>query len=263
MIDGTLYIVGTDGCDIVLISQCSGTIYVCASFNDDNPMTFNSADVTDIEVRMRGGHDIVLTTSNVTQTMTIDGGVGQRSAHGRRRRQSAHRRHRDTTSSTAPAATTCSWAARGTTSSSAARATTCSWAATATTLLDGGTGRDLIIGSQDNDWLKGGDGEDILIGGVTIHDNNVAALDAVMAIWTSAASFNTPREHRSRTPAACCKAGVAVFDDDDRTITSTAVRAATWCSATPTVGRCDRSDRTASRPGRFGRRELKRAFERS
>jgi Ca2+-binding RTX toxin-like protein len=81
-------------------------------------------------------------------------------------------------------------------------------------LLFGGLGRDLLIGSQDEDRLDAGSDEDILIGGYTAHDNNLAALDAVMAVWTSAASFSA-RVNTLTGSGGLLEAGVAVFDDDD------------------------------------------------
>ncbi len=61
-----------------------------------------------------------------------------------------------------------------TTSSSAAPATTSSTAAWAATSCFGGLGADT---------LRGGGGEDLLIGNGTVHDNNLAALLALMAEW--------------------------------------------------------------------------------
>jgi Ca2+-binding RTX toxin-like protein len=81
-------------------------------------------------------------------------------------------------------------------------------------LLYGGSGRDLLIGGQDNDWLEGGSDDDILIGGVTIHDDDVDALDAVMAVWTSSLSF-ADRVETLTEEGGLLEAGVAVFDDDD------------------------------------------------
>jgi hypothetical protein len=56
-----------------------------------------------------------------------------------------------------------------------------------------------------------------LIGGYTIHDNDVAALDAVMAIWSSAASFNS-RVATLTATGGLLQAGVAVFDDNDHDV---------------------------------------------
>jgi Ca2+-binding RTX toxin-like protein len=50
--------------------------------------------------------------------------------------------------------------------------------------LYGGSGRSLLIGGTGSDFLNGGGNDDILIGGTTDHDENAAALDAIMALWT-------------------------------------------------------------------------------
>jgi hypothetical protein len=80
-------------------------------------------------------------------------------------------------------------------------------------IVTGGSGRDLLIGSQNQDALVGGEGEDILIGGYTTHDNDIAALDNIMAIWGSAGSFNS-RVATLTASGGLLQANVAVFDDD-------------------------------------------------
>jgi Ca2+-binding RTX toxin-like protein len=62
--------------------------------------------------------------------------------------------------------------------------------------LDGGSGRDLLIGGQGVDDLLGGTDEDIVIGGTSSHSPisqsaNVAALNAIMAEWTSGSEYTT------------------------------------------------------------------------
>ncbi len=52
--------------------------------------------------------------------------------------------------------------------------------------LVAGTGKDLLIAGGGADSLKAGSGGDLLIGGSTVYDNNLAALNAIMAEWTSA-----------------------------------------------------------------------------
>ena len=213
LIDGTLYIVGTDSCDIVLISKCNNTIYVCATFNDSNPVTFNSADVSDIQVRMRGGHDIVLTTSNVMQTMTIDGGSSNDllTGGGGRNIISGGSGHDFLYGAGGDDVLL---GGTGNDFLSGGSGNDVLVGGDGDDVLKGGSGRDLIIGSQDNDWLEGGGDEDILIGGYTVHDNVLAALDAVMAIWTSSASF-AARVNTLKGCGGLLQGGVAVFDDDD------------------------------------------------
>ncbi|MHB8900330.1 MAG: Calx-beta domain-containing protein, partial [Thermoguttaceae bacterium] len=56
-------------------------------------------------------------------------------------------------------------------------------------VLDAGAGRNLLIGGLGKDDMKGGSGENILIGGTTVYDKTLAALETVMAEWTSPRSF--------------------------------------------------------------------------
>jgi Ca2+-binding RTX toxin-like protein len=63
------------------------------------------------------------------------------------------------------------------------------------TLVGGGSGRSLLIGGSGNDSLTGGSGDDILIAGTTSYYNestgavDFASLNAIMAEWTSAATY--------------------------------------------------------------------------
>jgi Ca2+-binding RTX toxin-like protein len=51
-------------------------------------------------------------------------------------------------------------------------------------VLMGGTGRNIIIGGAGADTIAGGGGDNILIGGSTVYDQNLLALQAIMAEWT-------------------------------------------------------------------------------
>jgi Ca2+-binding RTX toxin-like protein len=53
----------------------------------------------------------------------------------------------------------------------------------------GGPGSDLLIGGLGADWLQGGADDDILIGGTTSHDDNAAALVAILTEWSSKRSY--------------------------------------------------------------------------
>jgi Ca2+-binding RTX toxin-like protein len=53
----------------------------------------------------------------------------------------------------------------------------------------GGNGRDLLIGGAGVDIVNGDAAPDILVGGATSHDNNDAALMAILAEWTSVNSY--------------------------------------------------------------------------
>jgi hypothetical protein len=56
-------------------------------------------------------------------------------------------------------------------------------------ILRGGTGRNLIIGGGGADQLYGGGGDNLLIAGLTSYDQNLVALDALFAEWTSTDSL--------------------------------------------------------------------------
>jgi hypothetical protein len=55
----------------------------------------------------------------------------------------------------------------------------------------GGAGRDVLIGGLDADTLDGGDDDDILIAGATSHDADDAALNQILAEWTSARTYQS------------------------------------------------------------------------
>ncbi len=61
------------------------------------------------------------------------------------------------------------------------------------TLTDNGTGRNILIGGGAGGDTLTGNGNDILVSGTTTYDSNtsanVAALDAILAEWTSSASY--------------------------------------------------------------------------
>jgi hypothetical protein len=186
---------------------------VLASFNSSNPMLFASASVTEIRVRTRGGHDIVVTAANVTQLMTIDGGTGNDLLTGGGGRNviqggSGHDVLYGSDGDDVLLGGT------GNDDLFGGCGNDVLVGGEGCDMLNGGVGRDLLIGSQNEDLLNGGGDEDILIGGYTSHDNNVSALDAIMAIWGSAANFNT-RVAALTGSGGLLQAGVAVFDDDD------------------------------------------------
>src|SRR5262249_55521305 len=65
------------------------------------------------------------------------------------------------------------------------------------------------------DQLTGGGGDDILIGGATLYDANQAALDAILAEWTSAATYVTRIRHLMGTAAGGLNGAVRL---DARTV---------------------------------------------
>jgi hypothetical protein len=57
--------------------------------------------------------------------------------------------------------------------------------------LLGGRGQNLLIGGLGTDMLNAGSGDDLLVAGTTAFDANEAALDAIMAEWTSGRDYAT------------------------------------------------------------------------
>ncbi len=191
VIGGVLYIVGSNTAnDIVLITQCNNTISVLATFNSNNPLTFNASTITDIQVRMRGGNDIVLTTGDVTKTMTIDGGSGNDLLTGGGAR-SVIIGGTGNDILYGAAGNDILLGGDGNDDLFGGDGNDVLVGGNGNDILCGGSGRDVLIGSQDEDTLDGGGDEDMLIGGYTTHDNDVAALDAIMTIWGSSASFSS------------------------------------------------------------------------
>ncbi|MBC7852851.1 MAG: phosphatase PAP2 family protein [Pirellulaceae bacterium] len=78
-------------------------------------------------------------------------------------------------------------------------------------ILHSGAGRNLLIGGDGRDTVYGLEGDDILIGGFTNRDENSQALAAIMATWTSGASFDS----RIASLRPTLNAGT-VSDDGDR-----------------------------------------------
>ncbi|WP_425618157.1 NosD domain-containing protein [Anatilimnocola sp. NA78] len=66
------------------------------------------------------------------------------------------------------------------------------------TLRSGG-GRTVMIGGVGLDRLTGGFEGDLLVAGQTVHDNNAAALAAILAEWSSGASYATRVSHLTGT----------------------------------------------------------------
>jgi hypothetical protein len=91
-------------------------------------------------------------------------------------------------------------------------------------VLLGGGGQNLLIGGLGADTLIAGSGDDLLIAGTTAYDENEAALDAIMAEWTSGQDYATRIADLSGTGTGprsngnyfliACGPNATVFDDD-------------------------------------------------
>jgi uncharacterized delta-60 repeat protein len=214
LIDGVLHVVGGNSSDIVLIGQMGSTIVVCATFNDDNPETFTASSVNSINVRTKGGNDIVITTGSVMKPMTIDGGSGNDFLMGG---GGANVLFGGSGCDTlyGAAGDDVLFGGDGDDDLLGGDGNDVLVGGWGDDNLCGGNGRDLIIGGQDDDDLAGGSDEDILIGGYTIHDNDLAALDQIMAVWTSSSSFSTRVATLTNSTTGLLRNGY-VIDDNDR-----------------------------------------------
>jgi hypothetical protein len=223
LIGNTLYVVGSNTAnDIALITQSGGTIQVSATFNSSVTVSVSASAVNTIDVRLRNGHDVVVTWSSISVPMTIDGGHGNDALVG-------------------GSGDDLLVGGDGTDVLSGNDGQDVLLGGTGrddlfggdgddviiggdgNDMLYGGTGRDLMIGSKDEDRLSAGDGDDILIGGWTSYDDydssDEAAIDAVMAIWTSGAAFAT-RVANLQASGLLDTSGVnaTVFDDNDQDV---------------------------------------------
>jgi uncharacterized protein (TIGR03118 family) len=84
-------------------------------------------------------------------------------------------------------------------------------------VLIGGLGRNILIGGDGRDLLIGSLRDDIVIGGPTVHDGDEAALEQILAVWTSTDSY-TQRVEATRTGAGGVPKldATTVQDDGDR-----------------------------------------------
>ncbi len=91
----------------------------------------------------------------------------------------------------------------------------------------GGSGRDIVIGGLGADKTHGNNGDDILVAGTTSHDNEDSALLAILAEWGSANTYErrvgnisgeNPVEDRLNGDFYLTKVGAepTVFEDDQR-----------------------------------------------
>ncbi len=130
LVGSVLHVVGSDTAnDVVLISRVGNNISVIATFNSNNPMQFPQASITEIQVHTRGGNDVVVTTTNVSKPMTVDGGSGNDALTG---------------------------GAGG----------NVIYGGPGNDLLYGGDAADTVLGGDGDDLLVGGSGRDLLIGGL-------------------------------------------------------------------------------------------------
>jgi Ca2+-binding RTX toxin-like protein len=217
-IGGVLYIIGSStGNDVVVINPAGSNVEVSATFHASNPAVFSAAAVTEVHVRLRGGHDILMTRPGFTDPMTVNGGGGNDlliSGDGPDLVLGGD----GSDSLWGIGGDDVLLGGAGSDDLIGGDGNDVMIGGSGNDMLFGGSGRDLVIGAQDNDLLDGGADDDIVIGGTTIYDDydslDAAAIDNVMATWTSGASFAS-RVGSLTGSGGLLQAGVTVFDDDD------------------------------------------------
>ncbi|MCA9198923.1 MAG: tandem-95 repeat protein [Planctomycetales bacterium] len=151
--DGTLYVVGTDGRDHINLSlDANGQLNIDAQFNQgagpNLTQTYSLSSLERIVAYLMGGDDHFNGEAGgaITISQTVFGGFGNDHIHG----------------------------------------------GSGSDFLNGGEGNDnifgrdgndVLIGAQGSDNIKGGDHDDLLIAGATANQDDLAAVDAALASW--------------------------------------------------------------------------------
>jgi Ca2+-binding RTX toxin-like protein len=213
-----LHVIGTTtGTNSAIISVSGGNISVNGSFNGTNPVTFPLSSITEIVVQMGDSTDILITAGSINVPMIIDAGGGNdliTTGSG----NDVIRGGGGIDIIYAGDGDDVLLGGTGNDDLFGGAGNDVLIGGDGSDMLFGGSGRDLMIGSDDQDLLSAGDGDDILIGGVTSYDDYgvaaKAAIDAVMAIWKSSASFNS-RVSLLTASGGLLEANSKVFDDDN------------------------------------------------
>jgi uncharacterized delta-60 repeat protein len=153
---GVLQVIGTNSADQIEVLRQSSTalrvIYDLGSAASQQ-QTFSTSGINAIHMYLFDGNDVGFVSQNLSTTTTMFGGDGMDILTG----------------------------------------------GNGDDRLLGGDGADLLIGRQGDDLLVGGEGVDLIIGesgsdiliaGTTLFDSDIAALDLIMAEWTSNHSYD-------------------------------------------------------------------------
>jgi hypothetical protein len=151
LVDGVLYVIGTDGKDHVQVKDKhnGATIEVQLKLNNGptSKTTYAASAVTDIVMLLLGGDDHAQIHDKVRKDAIILGGDGKDHLQGGGGNNVLSGGDGDDH-------------------------------------LQGGDRADILIGGQGRDHLQGEDGHDLLIGGASTREEDLEALDAALADWT-------------------------------------------------------------------------------
>lgn len=210
VVDNTLHVLGSGtGGDTVSVTVSGGNLVVNTG---SGPQIFSLSSVNELNIRTGGGNDIINIAAAVTVPTTVDAGDGDDLIIGGSGR-SVLMGGAGSDIIYGGAGNDVLLGGTGNDLILGGNGDDVLVGGGGIDILEGGNGRDLLIGGIGSDALLGGNGDDILVGGYTIHDGNVAALDDIMAIWSSAASLNA-RIALLTSVGGLLEANQAVFDDD-------------------------------------------------
>lgn len=177
LVSGVLLVDGdqaTERHDKVLLAKIGSRIKVAVKHGKDAPKSyvFHAKDVDAVNVQLGEGNDKLITARNFPKPIMVNGGEGN------------------------------NWIQTGTGDDLvisgaghdiifAGAGNDVVSAGGGNDWVHGGHGRDVLIGGDGRDWLLGGNGQDLLIGDRTIHDQNDAALIAILTEWSSTRSRET------------------------------------------------------------------------
>ena len=145
-----LTVTGTTGADAVVVTRNTNGVFVQAGLTTFGPFTFGSTG--QISITLGDGDDQLNVASSLTVSLFVDGGAGNDTIKG-------------------------------------GGGNDILLGGPGNDRLMGAAGRDLLIGGTGVDRVLGDQDDDIIIGGITTHDANPAALQAIHSEWTSARSY--------------------------------------------------------------------------
>lgn len=160
---GTLRIKGSRHDDVILVGLNEAGDQVEVTLNSRDVQMFDVGDVRRIKIYGRGGDDFIQIDDNVVTAAKINGGRGD-----------------DVILS-----------GGGNDRIKAGSGNDIVMAGGGNDRVDAGRGEDLLIGGDGADRLRGRKNDDLLIAGTTAFDDNHAALEEILAEWTSSRDFDT------------------------------------------------------------------------
>ncbi|WP_339744496.1 cadherin domain-containing protein [uncultured Rubinisphaera sp.] len=155
VVDGELFIIGSDGSDLVFVTKYGGSYHILTCFEGSGVSytTESTSGIDSLTILTGGENDLVKVDTRVKTPTLIDGGSGNDLLSG-------------------------------------GGGMTVILGGSGNDMLYGNNGNDILIGGLGNDLVSGGSGQDILIGGTTNLDNDYAALMLLLDTWNGSESFS-------------------------------------------------------------------------